>query len=68
MMRTLERKVCSSSRKVGVEGKVEDVGVEATSYVRRVEGNLRMSNAKPKRWNALLRKGLLARAVWRLRK
>jgi len=51
-----------------VEGKVEDVGVEATSYVRRVEGNLRMSNAKPKRWNALLRKGLLARAVWRLRK
>jgi hypothetical protein len=53
MASTALRKVCSPPRKVVLSGSWEEVGLEAWLYVRRALGDLRMSNAKPRRWKAL---------------
>ena len=50
---TALRKVCSPPRKEVLSGSWEVRGLLARSYVRRAEGDLRISNAKPRRWNAL---------------
>ena len=50
---TALRNVCSPPRKVVLSGRWFDLGLLARSYVRREDGDLRISNAKPRRWNAL---------------
>lgn len=53
IVRTAERNVCSPPRKEVLVGRAEGEGCEAVLYVRRADGVLRMSKAKPRRWNAL---------------